>query len=86
LLWLLWPLEIAAIALTLLFAVFPDLDYALREYRAYLAQPSQQTLQAFERKRSEEPLFRTAIAGSFGLLAGLIAVPISRIRKRNRQL
>lgn len=69
-LWVLVTLEVMAIALALLFAAGPILDYALREYKAYVSNPSEKTLEAFRKKQCEEVYVRAATTASFAAMAG----------------
>jgi hypothetical protein len=82
----LWFLEVVLVV-ALFFVLFvPIQDYAMREFKAYLRDPSPQTLKAFEEKSQEESRLRQNIAIPLAIVALTLAVPIYRIRNRTTKV
>ncbi|HEY6946799.1 MAG TPA: hypothetical protein VI431_16800 [Candidatus Acidoferrum sp.] len=80
----LWLLEIVLGALLLFVLFVPTQDYALREYKEYLRHPSSETLKAFQEKSQEEAQLRGGVAIFLAAAGLVVAIPIFRIRNRNK--
>jgi hypothetical protein len=80
-LWLFEALAIVGLALAL---SLPVQDYALREFIQWRQHPSPETYQAFVQKRRQENALRLIIALSFGVAAGVLAVPLRKYRRNPR--
>jgi hypothetical protein len=64
--------------------MLPIQDYALREYKEYLRNPSPTTLKAFQDKAQEETSFRLMISIPIGAAMLTLAIPIFQIHKKRR--
>lgn len=67
-----------AIALVLL---VPIQDYAMKEFKEYTRNPSEQTLSAFRDRTKEEQVLRQKIAVSLATAALVLSIPIGRLRR-----
>jgi hypothetical protein len=79
----LWSLELTFIALFFLVLVLPMQDFAMREYKEYMQNPSKEPRKAFEDKRQEE--LRVRRDGTILIATGVLAltIPLYRNRPRN---
>jgi membrane protein YdbS with pleckstrin-like domain len=77
--------EVLAIMVIALLLILPIQDYALREFKEYLRNPSSETSAAFRQKQQEEPLLRLAIVAPFAAAALLIGIPLLRYRQKSRK-
>ena len=75
---LLLVVEILTILFVVLLLMLPIQDYALREFKESLRNPSAETITAFRQKQEEEPRVRLAIAAPFAAAAILMAIPLFR--------
>jgi ABC-type maltose transport system permease subunit len=82
---LLIVVEMLTIIVIALLLILPIQDYALREFKDYLRNPSSETSAAFRQKQQEEPRIRVAIAAPFGAAALLMAIPLFRHRQKSRK-
>ena len=72
--------EIAAILLFVLILITPIQDYALTEFKAYMAHPSPETLEAFERKSDGEWRVHLIVAAPFAGVALMLGRFVFRKR------
>jgi len=72
-------LEVVLIVI-FLFALVPIQDYAIREFREYMRNPSPQTRQAFLDKKREETRLHEKIAIPIACIAVVLMIPIFRNR------
>jgi hypothetical protein len=79
----LWFIEFALIALLFLVLVLPIQDYAMRQFKEYMENPSPATRKAFEDKSQEESRLRRDIAIFVAAGVLILAVPIDRNRPQN---
>jgi hypothetical protein len=79
----LWFIEFALIALLFLVLVLPIQDYAMREFKEYMQNPSPATRKAFEDKSQEESRLRQDIAIFIAVGILIVAIPIYRNRRRS---
>jgi uncharacterized membrane protein len=79
----LWFAEIILIVLFFLVLALPIQDYAMREFKEYLRNPSAATRKAFDDKKQEESQMRRSVAIFIALGALVLTVPLYRNRPRN---
>ena len=76
----LWLLEIVLAMLLLFVLIAPIQDYAVREYKEYLRQPSPEAPKAVQDKSQEESQSRRGIAIFLVAVGFSISIPIFRTR------
>jgi hypothetical protein len=76
--------EILIILFFILLLSLPIQDYALREFKESLRNPSAEKVAAARQKQEKEPRVRLVIAAPFALAALLLAIPLFRVH-RNRK-
>lgn len=81
----LWFVEIVLVALLAFVLVVPIQDYAMREFKEYMRNPSPATSKAFQDKSEEEFHLRLMVAIPLAAVVFTLAIPIFRIRTRSRK-
>jgi hypothetical protein len=79
----LWLVEIILMLLLALVLLLPIQDYAMREFKEYLENPSPQRLKTFQDKSAEETQLRHGIALPIAAVVVILAIPLYRRRNRN---
>jgi len=82
---LLLLLEILIILCVVLLLTLPIQDYALREFKESLRNPSAENTAPFRQKQEVEPRVRLIIAAPFAAAALLLAIPLIRVRPKPRK-
>ena len=81
----LWFVEIVLVVLLALVLLVPVQDYAMREFKEYMQNPSPATLKTFQNKSAEESQLRLMIVIPLAAVVSTLTIPIFRIRNRSRR-
>jgi len=82
---ILWAVEAVAILATLFALFVPIQDYALGEFKEYVAHPTPATRKAFQDKQREASQLRLVIAASTTTAAILLVVPLLGVRSKLKE-